>query len=137
MRVLLGRLGFGALGVGALVYGAWLVWELGSGQWLSLVTWLAAGVIAHDLLLAPFVVVLGVIASRVLPAYARAPVAVGVILWGGLTLFAIPFLGRFGAEASNPTLLDRPYLVSWTAGTAVVAGAVVAASLLRRRPSRR
>ena len=131
--VRLGRVFFAALGVGALLYGAWLTWEIGSAQWLSLGKWLAGGVVAHDLVLAPIVVVAGVIGSRLLPSFARAPVAVAVVVWGTLTLLAIPFLGRFGATASNPTLLDRPYRLSWFIGTAVVAAAVVLASFFRRR----
>ena len=131
--VLLARFGFGAAGVGALAYGAWLVWGLGSDQWLSLLKWLAGGVVAHDLVLAPIVVVCGVAATRWLPVYARAPVAVAVVMWGSITVFAIPFLGRFGAESSNPTLLDRPYGLSWLIGTAVVVVGVVAASWLSRR----
>ena len=131
--IVLARVGMAALGLGGLAYGAWLVWGLGSAQWLSVAKWLAGGVIAHDLVLAPIVVVLGVLASRLLPTYARAPVAVAVVVWGGITLFAIPFLGRFGAEPSNPTLLDRPYRLSWLIGTALVAAAVVVASLLQRR----
>ncbi|MBA2456227.1 MAG: hypothetical protein H0V48_06800 [Nocardioidaceae bacterium] len=134
--VLLGRAGFGALGVGALAYGAWLVWGLGSTQWLAVGKWLAGGVIAHDLLFAPVVVLVGVIAARRLPSYARAPVAIAVVVWGSITLFAIPFLGRFGANATNPTLLDRPYRLSWLIGLVVVAAAVVVASLLRRRRER-
>ena len=39
---------------------------------------------------------------------------VGLVVWGGLTVMAIPVLGRFGALAANPTLLDRPYLTSWS-----------------------
>jgi len=131
--VQLGRVMFSVLGVGALAYGAWLTWEIGSSQWLALGKWLAGGVIAHDLMFAPIVVVLGVIGSRLLPSFARAPVAVVVVVWGTLTVVAIPFLGRFGATASNPTLLDRPYRLSWFIGTAVVAAAVVVASFLRRR----
>jgi len=131
--VLVGRGIFAALGLAALTYGAWLVWGLGSDQWLSVGKWLVGGVVAHDLVLAPIVIALGVLGSGRLPPRARAPVAVAVVLWGGLTLYAIPFLGRFGAEATNPTLLDRPYRLSWLIGMAAIAVAVVAASWLRRR----
>ncbi len=134
--VLLGRIFFAVLGIGALIYGAWLAWELGSAQWLALAKWLAGGVLAHDLLLAPLLVVCGYVAAELLPDSARAPVAVAVVIWGGITLYAIPFLGRFGATASNPTLLDRPYLLSWLIGTALVVVAVFVASRLGRRRDR-
>lgn len=134
--VLLGRLAFGVLGIATLAYGGWLVWQMGSAQWLSLAKWLGSGVIAHDLLLAPIVVALGVVGVRTLPPYARLPVAVAVIVWGSITLFAIPVLGQFGATPSLPSLLDRPYRPAWWIGTAVVVAAVVVASLVRRRRQR-
>ena len=44
-----------------------------------------------------------------------------MVVLGPLTLIAVPVLGRFGAKADNPTLLDRPY---WL-GYAVVVGLVL------------
>lgn len=131
--VLLGRVGFSAVGIATLTYGVWLVWQMGSEQWLPLAKWLGGGVIAHDLLLAPIVVALGVVAARFLPSYARVPVAVAVVVWGSITLFAIPMLGEFGATPSLPSLLDRPYRPAWLIGTAVVVAAVVVSSVVRRR----
>lgn len=130
--VLLGRACFAAVGVAALGYGAWLVWRMGSEQWLPLVKWLAGGVIAHDLLLAPVVVVIGILAARALPAYARLPVALAVVVWGSITVLAIPVLGQFGATPSLPSLLNRPYRPAWWIGTGVVVSAVVVSSLIRR-----
>lgn len=131
VRVL--QLVIGALGVGLLAWGGWLLLGLGAGQWVSVGLWLAGGVIAHDALLAPVVVVLGVLAVRVVPAAARAPLTVALIVWGSITLLAVPVLGRFGALADNPTLLDRSYQTSWWILSAVVAAAVVAASVLSGR----
>ncbi|MBA2558319.1 MAG: hypothetical protein H0V07_00215 [Propionibacteriales bacterium] len=133
MRTRFARFGLAALGAGALVYGGWLTWGLGAGSWLALAKWLAGGVIAHDLLLAPIVVVLGVVTVRLVPAYARAPVAVAAIIWGTLTVVAIPVLGGFGADPTLPSLLDRPYLSSWLILTALMVVGVAAASLVRRR----
>jgi hypothetical protein len=43
-------------------------------------------------------------------------------------------LGRFGALDDNPTLLDRPYLVTWLVGCAVTVLLVaVAGAVLRQR----
>ena len=39
----------------------------------------------------------------------RAPAVAGLVVLGSVTLLAIPVLGRFGARADNPTLLDRHY----------------------------
>ena len=130
------RVGCSLLGLAALAYGGWLVWRLGSAQWLSLATWLAGGVLAHDLVLAPVILLLGVAASRWMPSYARLPVAVAVVCWGSLTLIALPMIGGYGATPSLPSLLDRPYRMTWVVGTGVVLAAVVAVSWLRWRRQR-
>ena len=123
----------GAIGLGLLAWGAWLIFDLGTASWLSLGLWLAGGVLGHDALLAPIVVVLGVLATRLAPSAARAPLAVALIVWGSITLVAVPVLGRFGALSDNPTLLDRPYQTSWLVLTGLVVAAVAATSLVRAR----
>lgn len=127
------RLLLGAVGLGVLAWGGWLLLGLGSDQWLPVGIWLAGGIIGHDALLAPVVVLLGALAVRLVPVPARAPLAVALVVWGTVTLLAVPVLGRFGALSDNPTLLDRPYLRSWGVLTAVVLVAVAVASLLRAR----
>jgi hypothetical protein len=42
-------------------------------------------------------------------------------------------LGRFGALDDNPTLLDRPYLVTWLVGCAVTVLLVGVAGAVRSR----
>ena len=44
-----------------------------------------------------------------------------------------PVLGRFGARADNPTLLDRDYLAGWLVLAALVAVGVAAGTLVRSR----
>lgn len=131
MKVL--RLAVGALGIAAGLYGAWSLREVDWSDWGSLLTYLAGGVVAHDFLLAPIVVGIGVLAARLIPDSWRAPMVVGLVVWGGLTIMAIPVLGRFGALAANPTLLDRPYLTSWLVGSALVVVAVVVTGAVRAR----
>jgi hypothetical protein len=63
---------------------------------------LAGGVLGHDALLAPVVVVLGVLATRFVSPGVRAPLAVAAIVWDSITLVAVPVLGRFGALSDNP-----------------------------------
>lgn len=82
------------------------------------------GVVLHDLLLAPVLGLAGLALPRVLPPVVRGPVVAGAVVLGTVTLVAVPVLGRFGAVASNPTLLDRPYVEGWLAVAGVVAGAV-------------
>ncbi|MGA9346420.1 MAG: hypothetical protein WBV37_15040 [Nocardioidaceae bacterium] len=95
--------------------------------------WLIAGVIAHDGLLAPVAVVLGVVTVRAVPQWARMPVVGGFVVLGSATIMAIPVLGRFGARADNPSLLDRNYTAGWLVLAALVAAGVAAASWWNRR----
>ena len=131
MRAL--RLALGMLGVAAGLYGGWSLRGVERDEWPSVLAYLGGGVVLHDFVLAPVVVGIGVLAARLAPTAWRAPMVVGLVVWGGLTLMAVPVLGRFGALSDNPTLLDRPYLASWAVGTAVVVLAVAVAGVLRAR----
>ena len=126
------RLGLGAVGLAMGVYGAWLVLSRGHDL-LDLVIWLGAGVVLHDAVLSMAVLATGALAMRALPRVARAPAAVGFVVLGSVTLFAIPVLGRFGARPDNPTLLDRHYWAGWLVLAALTALAVLTASLVRSR----
>ena len=127
------RLALGMLGVAAGLYGAWSLRAVERADWPSVLAYLGGGVVLHDFVLAPVVVGIGVVAARLAPTAWRAPMVVGLVVWGGLTLMAVPVLGRFGALSDNPTLLDRPYLASWAVGTALVVLAIAAAGVLRAR----
>lgn len=127
------------VGVATAAYGAWLLLTRQSGEQLvSAGQWLVAGVLLHDAVLAPLVLLIGVVASRFLPRAARGPaVVVGVVL-GSLTLLAVPVLGGFGRRPDNPTLLGRDYTAGWLAVAALVLvgvalGAWVASVLRTRR----
>jgi hypothetical protein len=127
------RLGLGLLGLAATAYGLVLVVGLGAGQLGSLVTWVVGGVLVHDALLAPLVVALGVLAVLGTSPSWRGPLVWAVVVLGPLTLVAVPVLGRFGARADNPTLLDRPYWAGYVVVATVVLVLTVAAALRRRR----
>jgi hypothetical protein len=126
------RLALGALGVAGAAYGAWLAVSRGHAH-LDLAVWLAGGVVLHDGVLALAVLLVGGVALRVLPEAARAPAVVGFVVLGSVTLLAVPVLGRFGARADNPTLLDRGYWAGWLVRAGLTVGAVVAVSLVRSR----
>jgi hypothetical protein len=123
--------------VAALAYAATRLADVPSDQWASVLTWLIGGVVLHDGVLAPLVVVSGVIASRWLPAPWRVPAVVGLIWWGCVSLIAIPVLTGYGVDPPNETLQHRPYVASWWIGTAVVVLLVVAAGWTRRLRSSR
>ena len=132
-RMRAARLATGAGGLAALCYGIVLMSETGWRNIARTLPWLVGGVLAHDGLLAPVTIALVVIATRLLPPWLRGPAAIGLVVLGSLTLVAIPVLGRFGARADNPTLLDRDYWAGWLIVAAIVLVAVAAGALWRRR----
>jgi hypothetical protein len=119
------RLLLGALGVAVAAYGAWLLLQEGvdhgGADLVDTGVWLAGGVVLHDFVLVPLTLLLGLALVRLLPAGLRAPVAGGLVVLGTVTLMAVPVLGGWGANADNPTILDRNYPVGWL----VVAGATM------------
>jgi hypothetical protein len=124
----------GALGVVVAAYGGWLlVSRQDVDELVNAGIWLGSGVVLHDAVLAP--VVLGPVAlvTRVAGPAARAPVVVGLVVLGSVTLVAVPVLGRFGARPDNPTLLDRPYGVGWLVLAGLVVLGTVVAGLVRSR----
>lgn len=133
------RAGLGVLGVLLAAYGAWLLLSRQSTAGnLDAVLWLAGGVVVHDLLLAPAVLVLCAVAARLLPPVARPAAAAGLVVLGSLTVLAVPFLGGWGRANApeNETLLDRDYSAGYLALVATVIIVVVVPVLLatvRRR----
>jgi hypothetical protein len=127
----------GVLGVSLASYGAWLaLTRQDGGQLVEIAAWLAAGVVLHDVVVAG--VVLGGVAvgRRVLPVPWRAPATLALVVWGGVTVMAVPVLGRFGARSDNPTLLDRPYLGTWVALTVLTVVVVAVTGWVRTRRGR-
>lgn len=127
MRYLLG-----VLGVLLALYGGWLLLTR-EDDLVGVATWLVAGVVLHDAVLAVVAIALGALAVRLVPAPARAPLAVGLVVLGSVTLLAVPVLGRFGANPGNPTILDRDYTAGWLLLAGVTVVAVVVAGLVRSR----
>ena len=124
-----------AVGTVLGLYGAWLLVSR-EDDLVEVATWLVVGVLLHDGVLALVAIALGALAVRLAPAPARAPLAVGFVVLGPLTLLAVPVLGRFGARTDNPTLLDRDYTAGWLVLAAVTAMAVLVAALVRSRGDR-
>ncbi|RYC10631.1 hypothetical protein [Nocardioides zhouii] len=133
------RLLIGACGAVIALYGAFL--ELSrqdAGQWLEVGIWFGAGVAGHDAALSALVIGVCLLGSRLLPEPWRAPATIALVVWGTVTVVAVPVLTRAGARADNATLLDRPYLATWWAISAIVVVLVAVAGLVRsRRPRAR
>jgi hypothetical protein len=133
MRVLVGT-----VGVVVAAYGGWLlVSNAETSDLAEVAIWLSAGVILHDLVLTPTVLVVVWLGARLLPSTALGPAAVGLLVLGSVTLVAIPVLGRFGEVPSDPTHLDRDYVAGWSAVVGLVLTGVVLATLVVRSRTRR
>ena len=127
------RVTLGAVGVAVGLYGAWLLVSRQSiDQLVSTAVWLAGGVLVHDALIAPIVLVVGMVVVRVAPVWSRGSLAVGALVLGTLTAAAIPVLGAWGRRADNPTLLDRDYTAGWFVVAGLVALGVLLGSLVVR-----
>ncbi len=123
----------GGLGVASGLYGAWLLAQR-SEDLVAVGVWLAGGVLLHDAVLAPLVVGVCLLAAYLLPVRLKAPAAMTLVIFGSLTLIAIPVLGRFGAKADNPTLLDRNYWLGWLVlGALTLGGSFLASSIKSRK----
>lgn len=124
------------LGVAGMGYGLVLLLDRSWGDVARVVGWLVAGVLVHDLLLAPAVIAGWFLLTRLPTGRWRAPLAAGLVVWGALTVVAVPVLGRFGERPDNPTLLDRDYTTGWLVVTALVAAGVIIGVLGTGRPRR-
>jgi hypothetical protein len=127
------RLAFGAAGLAATAYGTLSLAGVGAENFLSALPWLLGGVVLHDALLAPLVVLVGVATAARVPDWARAAAAGALVVLGPVTLAALPAIGRFGARPDNPTLLDRPYAAGWAAVAALVLMVAGIAALVGRQ----
>jgi hypothetical protein len=129
-----------AVGTGVLVtaYGVKLLLDLGWANTRSTLVWLVGGVVLHDGVFAPLVVVIALLAVRLVPRDRLAPWVVGLVILVPVTLLGVPELGRFGARADNATLLDRHYWLGWSLMvTLVVVGVIVGAVATRRQTADR
>lgn len=133
-----GRLFWSLLPVGGLLMAWGLIGLLRESRltvpasWLR---WLLGGLLAHDLLLAPVILAIG-LAVRRLPPAPQPPVRAALIVSGALGLMSVPLLLGYGraTQPGNSSLLPGDY----PANLAAVLGAVWAiagvwALLTRRR----
>lgn len=94
----------------------------------NLARFVVGGALLHDLLVAPLVILAGVLIARAVPGRSRAVVQGALAVSGIIALFSYPLVRAYGLAANNPTSLPRNY----TAGLLIVLGIVwaVAAGLV-------
>lgn len=122
-RVPVGRLLLGAAGVAVLAYGIdRLAHEPAIPHPGQVAEWIVGAIILHDGLIAPVVLAVGYLVSRLVPAPARAIVQGGLVVAGAVVVIAVPLLVK--PVPSIPTVLPLDYGRS----LAIVLGSVVAAT---------
>ena len=93
----------------------------------QLVRFLLGGALAHDLVLAPAVLLIGVLIARRVRGRWRAPIQSALFVSATLTLFAYPLVRGYGRVWRNPTSLPHNYAANLAA---VVAAVVVGSAVL-------
>ena len=126
------RLALGSVGACGVVWGAWLLSDDGIERLSSVALWLAGVVVLHDAVLAPLVVVLGVVAAKVLPQRHRAVAAVAFLVWATVTLAVANVLSGVGGKPGMDSLLHRPYVTAWLALSGLVLVAAVASAVMTK-----
>jgi hypothetical protein len=75
----------------------------------GLARWALGGALAHDLLLAPAVLLIGAVLARWLPPSVRGPISGALALTGTAVLFAYPSVRGCGHHELNPSTLPLDY----------------------------
>jgi len=129
----------GAVGLGGLVIavtGIYKIIQGGGSSVIETAKWLIFGNLIHDAIVVPIALVLGALAVRFLPAWARLPVATGFVVLATTTIMAIPVLSGMGEDSTNPSLLPRDYVGGWLVlALLTVLGVAVGCWWQRRRLS--
>jgi hypothetical protein len=125
-----------ALGAAMVGYGVW-------GQLFGADTTprrygelLLVAALGHDLVVAPVVLLLGLVARKVLHRHVHGALQGAALVGFVLLLIALPGMGRYGARADNTSILPRDYTSGLMVALAVVGAAtllVVGVRLVRQR----
>ncbi|PXW31852.1 UNVERIFIED_CONTAM: hypothetical protein DES50_104261 [Williamsia faeni] len=92
-------------------YALWLIWDMPRPDQLSIIFWLAGGLIAHDALFAPACIALGFAAKKLLPQQWWPPVLIATSASLIVLILSLPVLLPRSEDKypDNATILDRPY----------------------------
>ena len=125
-RLLTGAAGAALMGVGVSLL-------LDVRDPTDVVVWLCGAVVLHDALIAPAVLLAGLVLVR---GGLRGPVRAALIVAGSLTVVALPVLLRPGPRA-NSSVLPLDYPRNWLIALAAVAAVTALSTAARRRARRR
>ncbi|MDQ4068667.1 MAG: hypothetical protein M3203_04200 [Actinomycetota bacterium] len=102
----------------------------------QLARFVVGGALLHDLVVAPLVIVAGVVVARTVPGRARAVVQAGLLVSGVAALFSYPLVRAYGLAANNPTSLPHNYARNLLILLGIVWAVAASALALRLRSSR-
>jgi hypothetical protein len=99
----------------------------------QLVRFWIGGALAHDLLLAPAVLGVGIALTRYVPAPWRKVVQQALVICGPLALFAYPAIRGYGHALRNPTSLPHNYTANLLLAASGVLVILAVVTAMRRR----
>ena len=79
------------------------------GRPLDTARWLVATALAHDTLVAPLAVLVGLAVAALVPRRGRGPVMAGLVGTAVVLGFSYPLLRGFGRRPDNPSILPLDY----------------------------
>lgn len=124
-------------GILLAAYGGWLLLSRQTfAQVQEVAVWAIAGVVLHDVVVAPLAIAAGWLAARLLPRTVAPAAALVLVVVGTLSIVAVPVLVHGAAPQGNPTLLDRDYFLGWTTLVLVIVVTGLGGAWLGRRRER-
>ena len=102
----------------------------------NLARFVVGGALLHDLVVAPLVILAGVVVARAVPARGRAVIQAALAISGIVALFSYPLVRAYGLAANNPTSLPHNYARNLLVVLGVVWAVAAAALVLRLRVKR-
>jgi hypothetical protein len=99
----------GGVGLAAMGYAAFGLLTDDGVRLVGVLGFLAGVVVAHDLILLPLAIGVGVLVLRYVPAWARSSVQSGLFASVVVSAFALPFVIGAGRTPDNPSKLPLPY----------------------------
>ena len=109
VRAILIAGGVGLLGLGGLV----LLLDVNPARYLGIALWFAGAIIVHDALIAPGVVVAGIVLRRLgrkLPGVVLAIIQGAIVVLAIVTAIVVPEILKKEIGSANPTILPLDYL---------------------------
>jgi hypothetical protein len=99
----------------------------------NLARFVVGGALLHDLIVAPVVIILGVLLVRAVPGRARAAVQAALAVSAIVALFAYPLVRAYGLATNNPTSEPHNYARNLLIVLAFVWVVAIAAAVRRVR----